>query len=191
MSYTLEQFCTDCRAAIKADPGDGGREKVRQNLERLLHEKDFVDANCGPDAERGVHTLYQDPELGFMVLAHIYEKGVKSPPHDHGPSWAVYGQALKHTDMTVWKDNGDGAEPIVEPVETYRLEPGMAGTFNPRDIHSIDFPDGARFVRITGTDLNTVAQRRFNLKDNTVDHTKPVPPPEGVGQWAAEANAGG
>ena len=184
MSYSLEQFCDDCHAAIKADPGDGGREVIRQNLEKLLHNEEFVAANCGPDAERGVHTLYEDPELGFVVLAHIYEKGVESPPHDHGPSWAVYGQAQKHTDMTVWQETEDG-DPIVEPAETYRLDPGMAGTFNPRDIHSIKFPDGARFVRITGTDLNTVAQRRFDLKNNKVDHSKPVPPPERASQWAS------
>lgn len=183
MAYTLEQFCDDCQAAIKADPGDGSRETIRQNLEQLLHNEAFVAANCGPDAERGVHTLYEDPELGFVVLAHIYENGVKSPPHDHGPSWAVYGQALKHTDMTVWTETENG-DPIVEPAKSYRLEPGMAGTFNPRDVHSIKFPDGARFVRITGTDLNTVSQRRFDLKNNTVDHSKPVPPPTGS-QWAS------
>ena len=176
MAYTLEQFCDDCRSAIEADSGDGSREAIRQKLEVLLKNDDFVAANCGPDAERGVHTLYEDPDLGFVVLAHIYEKGVESPPHDHGPSWAVYGQAVKHTDMTVWKENRAG-DPIVEPDHSYRLDPGMAGTFNPNDVHSIKFPDGARFVRVTGTDLNTVAQRRFNLKENTVDQTKPVPAP--------------
>ena len=41
MPYTLDAFCRDCRAALKADPGPGGREAVRQNLERLLAEKSF------------------------------------------------------------------------------------------------------------------------------------------------------
>jgi len=179
MSYTLDEFCDDCRIAIKKDAGDASREVVRQKLEKLLANEDFVAATCGPDAERGIHTLYEDPELGFVVLAHIYEKGVESPPHDHGPSWAVYGQAVEHTDMTIWTENGSGAgAPIVEPKERYRLDPGMAGTFNPREIHSIKFPAGARFVRVTGTDLNTVQQRRFNLADNSVDHSKPVPRPD-------------
>ena len=177
MAYTLEQFCDDCHAAIKADSGDASRENIREKLEQLLHNDAFVAAHCGPDAERGVHTLYEDPELGFVVLAHIYEKGVESPPHDHGPSWAVYGQAVEHTDMTVWTETASG-DPIVEPAKTYRLDPGMVGTFNPNDIHSIKFPDGARFVRVTGTDLNTVSQRRFDLRHNSVDHSKPVPPPE-------------
>ncbi len=179
MSYTLDQFCDDCRSAIKADAGDGSREVIRQKLETLLANQDFVASTCSADAERGVHTLYQDPELGFVVLAHIYDKGVESPPHDHGPSWAVYGQAVAHTDMTIWAETGkDGDDPIVEPAETFRLDPGMAGTFNPRQIHSIKFPAGARFVRVTGTDLNTVAQRRFNLADNSVDTNRPMPRPD-------------
>lgn len=174
MAYTLDRFCDDARAALKADTGDGGRDKVRQSLERLLANGEFVAERCGPDAERGVHTIYEDDELGFLVLAHIYEKGTQSPPHDHGDSWAIYGQAVKHTDMTVWerKDGGaDEGHAEVEPVETYRLDPGMAGVFHPGNIHSIKFPEGARFVRITGTDFNTVGQRRFDIENNTVTTT--------------------
>ena len=178
MSYTLDQFCEDCRSAITADDGDASRETIRQKLENLLANEEFVAANCGPGAERGIHTLYEDPKLGFVVLAHIYDKGVESPPHDHGPSWAVYGQSVEHTDMTIWTETGtDGDNPIVEPAESYRLDPGMAETFNPRRVHSIKFPAGARFVRVTGTDLNTVAQRRFDLANNKIDHSKPVPRP--------------
>jgi len=178
MSYTLEQFCEDCRSAIKADQGDASRETIRQNLEKLLANKEFVASTCSPDAERGVRKLYEDPELGFVVLAHLFDKGVESSPHDHGPSWAVYGQAVEHTEMTLWTETGKGGEaPIVERSESYRLDPGMAGTFNPGQIHSIKFPAGARFVRVTGTDLNTVQQRRFDLKNNAVDHSRAVPSP--------------
>lgn len=179
MTYNLDEFCDDCRSAIIADDDDGSREAIRQNLEKLLANEEFVTATCSPSAERGIHTLFEDPELGFVVLAHIYDKAVESPPHDHGPSWAVYGQAVEHTDMTIWTESGNGGDdPIVEPAETYRLDPGMAGTFNPRQIHSIKFPAGARFVRVTGTDLNTVEQRRFDLTNNKVDYSKAVPRPE-------------
>lgn len=179
MTYTLNQFCDDCHSAITADDGDGSRELIRQNLETLLANEDFVAETCSPTAERGIHTLYQDPDLGFVVLAHIYDKAVESQPHDHGSSWAVYGQAVEHTDMTIWSEAGkDDDAPILEPAETYRLDPGMAGTFNPSQIHSIKFPAGARFVRVTGTDLNTVQQRRFDLANNKVDYSKAVPRPK-------------
>jgi hypothetical protein len=36
-------------------------------------------------------------------------------------------------------------------------------------IHSIDYPDGARFVRVTGTDLERVPRLKFNLKTNEAE----------------------
>ncbi len=179
MTYTLEQFCGETRDILKADQGDDGREQIRQNLEKLLANEAFVAANCGPDAERGIHTLYHDEETDFHVLAHIYENGTESPPHDHGPSWAIYGQAVLNTDMIVWDRKDDGSvegNAEVEPAERYTLEPGMVGVFHPGQIHSIKFPTGARFVRVTGTDLNTVAQARYDLKNNSVSVDDPIPP---------------
>ncbi len=177
MTYTLEQFCDEARDILKADPGDDGRETIRRNLEKLLANEEFVAANCGADAERGIHTLYHDDETDFHVLAHIYENGTESPPHDHGPSWAIYGQALLNTDMTVWNRTDDGSvegHAVVEPAESYTLEPGMVGVFHPGQIHSIKFPSGARFVRVTGTDLNTVAQSRYDLENNRVSVDDPM-----------------
>ena len=56
----------------------------------------------------------------------------------------------------------------------FRLDPGMAGVFQPGDVHSIKFPDGARFVRITGTDLKQVRQKVFNLDEGTVKISDPM-----------------
>ena len=42
MAYDLDQFIADCRATLSRDPGPAGREEVRQQLERLLTNKDFV-----------------------------------------------------------------------------------------------------------------------------------------------------
>src|SRR5260370_35279905 len=96
MAYSLDAFCEDCRTAVKADQGPGGREAVRGNLERLLAEPAFLDRHV-LSAPPGRHTLYEDPALGFVVLAHINAKGHKSPPHDHGASWAGYGQVTEDT----------------------------------------------------------------------------------------------
>ncbi len=172
MAYTLEEFCRDAREALKAQSGPAGREQVRQKLERLLAEPDFVEATCGASAQPGRHLLYRDPELDFCVLAHINTKANRSPPHDHGSSWAVYGQAVAHTDMTEWRRLDDGSDPKaakLEEAKTYRLTPGKAGLFDVGAIHSIDFPDGARFVRVTGTDLDEVQRLRFDLEKGTAE----------------------
>ena len=166
MSYDLDDFCGDCRDALATQDGEEARETIRQDLEKLLHNKDFVEATCGSKAEVGVHLLYEDPDKGFQVLAHINDKGRKSPPHDHGDSWAVYGQAAGHTDMTVFERTDDGKKEgfaDIREKETYRLEPGMAGMFGPRAIHAINFVDGARFVRVTGTNLGLISTRRYEM----------------------------
>jgi predicted metal-dependent enzyme (double-stranded beta helix superfamily) len=95
MPYDLDQFIADCRTALERDPGPRGREEVRSRLERLLANPDFVRKYCGDDAPGGIKILYEDPKLGFQVLSHCYDSPRVSPPHDHGESWAIYGQAGK------------------------------------------------------------------------------------------------
>jgi hypothetical protein len=165
MAYTLDAFVKDTQAALKADTGPGGREKVRVLLEKLLANPAFVDEAVGPAAPIGTRKLYEDKELSFVVLAHCNPKPHKSPPHDHGASWAVYGQAVSYTDMSVYKrlDGGQGAgEARLERVKSYRLEPGHAGVYDVGAIHAIDYPEGSRFVRVTGRDLDYVQRLKFD-----------------------------
>ncbi|MBS0548734.1 MAG: hypothetical protein JSR24_13355 [Proteobacteria bacterium] len=166
MAYTLDAFVKDAKTSLKEHDGPAGREKVRQLLEKLLANKEFVDEAVGPNAPLGNRKLYEDKEQGFVVLAHCNAKAHKSPPHDHGSSWAVYGQAVKHTDMSEYKrvDSGDGAgEARLEKVKSYRLEPGHAGVYDVKAIHAIDYPEGSRFVRVTGRDLDYVQRLKFDM----------------------------
>jgi predicted metal-dependent enzyme (double-stranded beta helix superfamily) len=165
MTYTLDAFVKDARAALEAHDGSSGREQVRVLLERLLANQQFVDEAVGPAAPAGTRKLYEDKDLGFVVLAHCNAKPHKSPPHDHGSSWAVYGQAVKYTDMSEYRrlDGGDGAgEAKLEKIRSYRLEPGQAGVYGVRAIHAIDYPEGSRFVRVTGRDLDHVQRLKFD-----------------------------
>jgi hypothetical protein len=165
MTYTLDQFVADARTTLQAENNSAGREKVRRLVERLLDNDRFVARYFPSDLEPGRHKLYEDPELGFVVLAHINPKANKSPPHDHGSSWAVYGQVSHHTDMTVWEriDGGEGGgDATLKEVRSYRLNPGEVGIYDIGEIHSIDFPDGARFLRVTGKDLDHVRRLKYD-----------------------------
>lgn len=165
MTYTLDLFIKDAQAALHRTSGPAGRETVRVLLEKLLANPAFVDAAVGPAAPTGTRKLYEDKELGFVVLAHCNPKPHKSPPHDHGSSWAVYGQAVKHTDMSEYRrvDGGAGAgDARLEQIKTYRLEPGRAGVYDVGAIHAIDYPEGSRFVRVTGRDLDYVQRLKFD-----------------------------
>jgi predicted metal-dependent enzyme (double-stranded beta helix superfamily) len=176
MAYDLDQFVSDCRAILTRDGGPNGREQVRQKLEQLLSNRDFVETYCGEHVPRGLKVLYEDPELGFQVLVHINDKARVSPPHDHGASWAIYGQATHYTDMVEWEREDDGTDADkakLKPVKKYRLLPGHAGIYQDGTIHSIDYPDYARFVRVTGTNLDKIERVRFDLASGKVEQMTP------------------
>jgi predicted metal-dependent enzyme (double-stranded beta helix superfamily) len=175
MAYTLDAFIADCRTTLARDPGPAGREQVRLNLERLLANSDFIRAYCSDDAPRELKVLHEDKELGFQVLAHINDKARVSPPHDHGESWAIYGQATGYTDMIEWErsDRADGKHADLKPVKKYRLTPGHAGIYQDGTIHSIDYPDLARFIRVTGTNLDKIHRVKFDLKTGEVQPMSP------------------
>ena len=175
MPYDLEQFTAECHAILKRDPGPKGREEIRQRLEQLLHNQDFVRRYC-IDAPRGLHVLYEDSELGFQVLAHLNEKARVSPPHDHGKSWAIYGQATEYTDMTEWErvdDGSDASHGKLKVAKQYRLTPGHAGIYQDGKIHSIDYPAKSCFVRVTGTNLDRIARVSFDRQSGKITQMAP------------------
>ena len=171
MSYSLDDFCADVRAILSASDDPNGRESIRQKLELLLQDSAFCAAHVGPDSSSGVSQIFEDPELHFCVLAYNMAGSRKSPPHDHGSSWAVYGQVAGYTNMTIWSapESGDVNESgKVEPVRTFRLDPGQAGLFDVHEIHSIQYPDKAKFVRVTGVDMSKESRRVYDVETGTV-----------------------
>jgi predicted metal-dependent enzyme (double-stranded beta helix superfamily) len=163
MVYNLENLVADCQAALKTQTGAAALEQVRLAAERILDNPDFIAAHFSGEREPSRATLYHDPELDFYVYAHILDGAKVSPPHDHASAWAVYGQAIEYTEMTEW-DLADGAE-LPEPRRSYRLQPGMAGYFDVGQLHSIDLPDGSRFMRITATNIDDLTCRYFHDVD--------------------------
>ena len=86
MKHGLEQFSAACHAILKQDAGVEGRKRVCTLVEDLLQDDEFIKTYLTDDVpERKV--LYEDPELGFCILAHVYHGAKDSNPHDHGPSW--------------------------------------------------------------------------------------------------------
>ena len=175
MSYDLDRFIADCRSFLADDSGPAGREQVRQKLEQLLIEPEFQARYC-KGAKPGLTVLYEDAKLGFQILAHVNEKARVSPPHDHGASWAIYGQATEYTDMTEWQRLDGGSDPAkgALKVETkYRLTPGHAGIYQDGKIHSIDYPDKSIFIRVTGTNLDRITRQMFSLETGKITQMSP------------------
>ena len=160
---TLEQFARECHAILKDDPGPGGRGKICRRLEELLRDRRFVEGNVNDKtSERQV--LYEDPELGFCILAHNYAGPKDSPPHDHGPSWAIYGQATGETEMTDYDrvaEPAEGKPGKARPTRTYKLTPGVAHVYNERDLHSPRRRGPTRLIRIEGLNMDRIKRSRF------------------------------
>jgi predicted metal-dependent enzyme (double-stranded beta helix superfamily) len=165
VNYEFDQFIKDVRTTLRRGSGPAELEDVRKRLATLLANSSFVRRTCGPAATGGLHRLHVDGELGFEVLAHVNEKARKSPPHDHGASWAIYGQAIGYTDMSEYRrvDDGSNSEQAkLERTRQYRLNPGEVGVFAGSAIHAIDYPDKSRFIRVTGTNLDAIERVAYD-----------------------------
>ena len=101
MGHTVEGFASACHRILTEHPGRAGREQVCALLKEVLKDETFVSAQL-PDGGAERKILYEDPELGFCILAHVYAGAKESAPHDHGPTWAIYGQAAGETLMNEW-----------------------------------------------------------------------------------------
>jgi predicted metal-dependent enzyme (double-stranded beta helix superfamily) len=159
MGYSLEEFTADIRAALQADEGAAGREAVRILVERALADADFIATNAPPDANEERNVLFEDPELGFCICAHVYKGEKMGSPHDHGPTWAVYGQAAGETEMTDWRmvSPPEGDKPgKVEQTRSYILRPGDAHAYAPGDIHAPLRRGPTRLIRIEGKNTDRI-----------------------------------
>jgi hypothetical protein len=159
MAYTLEQFAADIHTALQADRNDAGREAVRKLVERALADPEFLDKYVPADSDQERRVLYEDPELGFCICAHAYKGEKMGKPHDHGPTWAIYGQAAGETEMTDWRlvePPGGGKPGKVEKVRSYLLRPGEAHAYAPGDIHAPLRRGPTRLIRIEGKNTDKV-----------------------------------
>lgn len=163
MGYTLEQFSAACHLILADDRGPEGRQKVRALVQDVLQDDVFLGTHLGDEApERKI--LYEDPELGFCILAHVYRGAKESPPHDHGPSWAIYGQACGETVMSDWEvlePAAEGKPGKVRRRHSYALTPGMAHVYHEGDVHSPRRDGPTRLIRIEGTNMDKVRRLSF------------------------------
>jgi predicted metal-dependent enzyme (double-stranded beta helix superfamily) len=164
MTQTIEQFGAACHDILKQDSGPAGLEKVRQGLENVLTDETILTTYLGPDAESERNILYEDPELKFCIIAHVYKGAKNSAPHDHGPTWAIYGQAAGTTEMTEYRmvqAPADGKPGKAEPVKTYEMTPGMATAYAIGQLHSPRRESETRLIRIEGTNVKKITRASY------------------------------
>lgn len=163
MSHSLAELSAACHDALAADPGVAGRKKVCALIEEVLKDDAFVAAHLGDDVpERKI--LYEDPELGFCILGHVNTGAKESKPHDHGPTWAIYGQARGETVMSDWELLEPASEDKpgrVRLVRQYPLTPGMAYVYNEGDLHSPRRNGPTRLIRVEGRNVEKIRRLAY------------------------------
>lgn len=163
MQHTLDAFAADCRDILRGKNTPAGRTKIATLLKPLLRDEAFIASQFAGDCpERKI--VYEDPQLGFCILAHEYRGSKDSAPHDHGPSWAIYGQVAGETAMTDWAvvEPASADKPgRVRKTRSYKLVPGDAHVYNEGDVHSPSRSGPTRLIRIEGTNMERVARSRY------------------------------
>ena len=165
MGLTLEDFAAQCRTTLKAHPGSVGVTQVATLLSAALKDAAFVN-ECISDQTTERDVIYQDPELGFCVVAHRYEGAKTAPPHDHESTWAIYGQARGETEMFDYE--------IIEPAtfdkpgkakmtKSYALTPGVAHAYQIGDLHSPKRTGPTALIRLEGKNLAGVKRMAFDV----------------------------
>jgi hypothetical protein len=171
MAYTLDDFCTETRALLKAGPLPNALPRISDRLGRLLANPGFVAESFSDDMPPGRRVLHHDPETDFYVLAHVQKGNKVGKPHSHGASWAVYGNARAFTEMTEWRRTNPETEPhaVLQAASKYRLGPGDTKAYGPGVIHSTAHPEKAWVIRVTGTDLDALPRYHFGKQDRILE----------------------
>lgn len=168
MAYTLNQLIEDCRSAAAEDAGVNGREAMCRSVRKAVLDIEFVAEHLPDDAKQPRRVLYEDPEHGFCICAHVYQGANNSPPHDHGPTWAIYGQATGTTRMSDWEiveASPDGKSASVKKVNDYALEPGDVHLYEVGDVHSPMRDASTKLVRIEGADMTKLKRTQIEVVD--------------------------
>ena len=105
MSYSLEDLALDIKNTLETHGIEKGSSTICYYVKKALMDQNFIPTHL-PDREEGElerEVLYEDKDYGFCICGHVYPKMAEGHPHDHGPSWAIYGQATGETEMTDWE----------------------------------------------------------------------------------------
>lgn len=169
MSLTLPAFAARVRAILLNDDTPNGRTQVAALLADALKDGQFVQS-LFDDTTPERKVVYEDAQLGFCILAHRYTGARDGGPHDHGSSWAIYGQAEGETVMSDWvpvEPAATGQRAKVKKVREYKLTPGVAHLYNEGDIHAPSRAGAARLIRIEGVNLEGVRRGTYEAVRGT------------------------
>ena len=166
MTYKLSDLAEDVHALLSQSDASKCTYELCELVSKALNDPEFISDNLleRVDREKPREVLYENDELGFCICGHVYSDQAIGKPHDHGSSWALYGQAEGTTEMTDWRivKVGKDEEPsIVEPNTTYIMKPGDVRFYGIGDVHSPKRIAPTKLIRIEGANLDRIKRSRI------------------------------
>lgn len=101
--------------------------------------------------------VYQSEKHGFILQAHIEQKGDVSPPHDHGNGWVIYATVQGQVEMGIFHRviQPDGNLKVIQK-DQYIQTPGQCDVYLQGDIHDTkSLEDNTLMLRLTSCDFMT------------------------------------
>ena len=164
VNFTIQSFAQSCRDILLTQSEEKALPRLQAYLHQALNTPSFLN-ECFAKADWiGRKILYEDKDTHFCLCAHINHNEVVGKPHDHGSTWAIYGQAAGETVMTEWRvitPASDNLPAKVEPERTYKLKAGDVHLYKAGAIHSPVRKNPARLIRIEGRNLDTEVRRPY------------------------------
>jgi predicted metal-dependent enzyme (double-stranded beta helix superfamily) len=140
----------------------------------LLQDKSFLkDFGLPVAGEYQTYLLYKDPERGFIVTASTSRDKLYRPPHDHGPTWAVYGVYSGQIQMTRYKrvdDRRVEGYAELDQVADFAARGGMVDAIMPGGIHELRYGgDAGISVIVRSSDPAEFLRGRYNPAEKKVE----------------------
>ena len=130
--------------------------KSKNLLEDLISNCDGEDwvkdliANKYPAKE-----IYRSEKHGFVLMGHVEDKDVTSPPHDHGNGWVIYSTLTGSVEMGLFNRliTPSGELNVVQK-DLYTQSKGESNIYLEGDIHDTKaLEDNTVMLRLTSCDF--------------------------------------
>jgi len=155
--FDLEQFITDCRAALAAD---SSHKLVREVVARAVSDPAAVLKGLGEPKRGGLHKLYQSSEL--TILNVVWAPMMTIMPHNH-EMWAVIGVYTGREDNIFWRRIA-GSPGKVEAAGAKALSARDAEPLGRNIIHSVTnpIPRLTAAIHVYGGDFFTMPRSEWD-----------------------------
>ena len=167
----IDDLVRDVRDLMSKDKGDATAAPASEVLSKFLRIPDLLD-QLGLSAGFGAKRIWEDAEQGFIIQMHEITPGRKSPPHDHGPHWVLYG--VHSGELTVsryhWQEGpNEQSMAHVDVLADRVLRPGDVEQYVSWDVHSTaNSTDGVTTIgRLLSCNVDAVERHRFDRAANS------------------------